>query len=154
MKYDLFDQKLVINYWSSNKQINFLLPDKFISQFSLNHRHFEHFTIPGAEQGFFQVISDNEKLKCLYYWYKKRTESNHNVDYASYEFSKAMKKNYLAFKGTYYSFKNKHQFIKYFPDEIQTNVKLFLKHYRINIRKCGDDTMLRLISFCNSLLEK
>ena len=95
MKYDIYEQKMLINYQFNDKQLNILLLNEFISEFSFNGKMFGFFSFSEMKPAFFQVIAGGNDLKCLYHWYKERRESYHNRTYSSYEFAGSIKKCYL-----------------------------------------------------------
>ncbi|OFY70135.1 MAG: hypothetical protein A2Y71_12340 [Bacteroidetes bacterium RBG_13_42_15] len=67
MKYDIYEQKMLINYQFNDKQLNILLLNEFISEFSFNGKMFGFFSFSEMKPAFFQVIAGGNDLKCLYH---------------------------------------------------------------------------------------
>jgi hypothetical protein len=151
MKYDIYEQDLLINYHFDDKQMNILLVKEFISEFSFNDKIFKYFALQGMLPGFYQVISEDSDIKCLYYWFKERRESYHNRTYSSYEFSGSSRKNYLLIGDKPVPYKNNRTFIHSFNADVQEEIRKFMKLKKIKVKKCNDSSMLRLMDFCNAL---
>lgn len=153
MKYDIFKQQIIIYYSYDNSNLQFILPNEFISEFYLNDKSFRKCSFPGIETGFFQVIhSDSEKLKCFYYWSKQRYNSYHNKDYGSYKFTDSKRKSFIMIEGSLLAYNNKNSFIKIFPKEIQLKIKKYINLNKIKVMKTDDHKMTGLIDYCAALL--
>ena len=151
LKYDMYEHKLLVNYQMGYKQVNFLLPNKFISHFGFDNKFFEYFDFKDIDSGFYQVISDKNELKCLYYWYKKRSVSNHIRAYSSFEFSESLRKSYLLSTGKIMSFTGNKSFVRFFNEKDRPLIKSYIRQKHIKVKSCDDTEMFKLITYCSSV---
>lgn len=154
MKYDVYEQKLLIRYILNDRNIRFIPPDEFISEFSFNEMHFKKYSFPGTVPEFYQVIADYDNLKCLCYWYKRRTESSHTRAFSSYRFYDSEKNCYLVLNDKLLKFRNNLSFINHFPKEKRYEIRKYLKSEKIKVLKSNDDTLRKLIDYCHKCLKK
>jgi hypothetical protein len=151
MKYDIFNNQLIL-FVKSNFSVAWIVPpDDFISAFSLGDKHFSKFSFEG-KPGFYQVVFDSDRLKCLYYWYKKMIENYGNHKYVTYEFFDGEKKCYLVLDGSFLTYRNNRSFLEILPGEIRDRARKYLKSNHIKVNKSNDDNISSLIFYCNSLL--
>jgi hypothetical protein len=151
MKYDIYDQQLIICVKNNNSAIWIVPPGDFISAFSFGDKSFSKYNFGGVAR-YYQVVFDKEKLKCLYYWFKQRGESN-KLNYSGYnEFTDSEKENFLALDGSLFKYKNNKSFIEIFPVNIKGRVKDYVSNNHINVTKSSDEKMKELLAYCNSLL--
>lgn len=153
MKYDIFEQKLLVNCNSGDKQINVLLPDEFLSRFSFNNMFFRFYTLKGIEPGYYQVINDDGLLKCLYHWVKTRSTSDYYRIYLSYEFSDNIKKSYLISDDKVVQYRGNREFINFFEKDLHSQIRKYIRQNKINVRTCVDSDMIKLIKYCKLLTE-
>jgi hypothetical protein len=115
MKYDIYDRQVIVNVKRNNYQVCFIPPNDFISAFRIGGMYFTKFEFQG-EPGFFQVVFDSGKLKCLYSWYKVRLDSGSKPGYS--EFTRSEKRKYLVMNGSFMTFRNKKSFIDRFRERL------------------------------------
>jgi hypothetical protein len=151
MKYDIYNQQLLIFVTQNNSNVWIILPNEFISSFSFDEKTFVKFTFK-REPKFYQVVCDSEKLKCLYYWLKYRYDSDHKRKFYSYGFTESARKSYLLLNDILLEYKNNSSFIRLFPQEIKYQIEGYIKSNRIKVNKCDDSIVRKLIIYCNSLL--
>jgi len=151
MKYDIFDQQLILYIKHNNSLVRIVPLNDFISAFSLGNKFFSKYNFQG-EPGFYQVVCDTEKLKCLYYWFKQKNDSNTNSKSISYEFTDSKKKNYLVLNGSIITYRNKRSFLEIFPLEIKALVRQYIVDNHIKVTKSSDEEISGLLAHCNSLL--
>ncbi len=154
MKYDIYGQELLLSYVLDDRNIRFIPLNEFISEFSLNEMYFKKYSFPGMAPGFYQVIADYGDIKCLYYWFKKRTESSHFRVITSYQFYKSEKTRYLVLDNKLLKYRNKFSFIRLFPQEKRYDIRKFLKSENIKISKSDDDSIRKLINYCHKCLNQ
>ena len=75
MKYDIYDQQLILSIINNNSIVRFVPQNDFISAFSLGDKFFSKYNFQN-EPRYYQVVFETEKLKCLYYWFKEKHYSN------------------------------------------------------------------------------
>jgi hypothetical protein len=151
MKYDIYEQQLVLSI-NNNNSTEWIVPhNDFISVFSLGDKFFSKYNFGGVTR-FYQVVNDIGKVKCLYYWSKQRFDSD-NINYLGFsEFTKSEKENYLLLDGSLEKYKNNRTFTKLFPNEIRAQLREYIRNNHINVTNSSDEKIEELLTFCNSLL--
>ncbi len=151
MKYDIYDQQLVLSIKNYNSIEQIVPLNDFISAFSLGDKFFSKFNFLG-EPRFYQLVFDTEKVKCLYYWFKKKSDSN-RINFLGFnEFTESEKENYLILDGSLKKYKNNRSFTELFPNKIKARVKEYIRNNHINVAKNGDEKIKKLLTYCNALL--
>lgn len=151
MKYDIYNNQLIL-YVKNDISVAWIVPpDDFISVFSLGDKHFSKLNFEG-EPRFYQVVFDSEKLKCLYFWYKKMLETYDDRKDISYNFFDSEKKCYLVLNGSFLTYRNNKSFMEILPGEIKDQVRKYIKGNHIKVNKSNDDKISALLFYCNSLL--
>ena len=148
LKYDIFEQHIIINYSYDYKKLWVVLPDEFISEFSFKGMSFKKFEFPGHFPTFYQVIGNSDELQCLYHWSKKRNDSDHLRVYFSYEFTDEGRASYLLLDGQLLKYYNNLSFIKKFPKAMQNQVRKYIKSHDIKVSKSKDKLISDLIDYC------
>jgi hypothetical protein len=151
MKYDIYDQQLILSVINNNSIVWFVPQNDFISAFSLGDKFFSKYNFQN-EPRFYQVVFETEKLKCLYYWFKEKHDSNKSNYFGYNEFTESEKEKFLTLDGSFKKYKNNRSFTELFPVEIRTLVKEYLKNDHINVARSSDEKIKELLSYCNSLL--
>ncbi len=151
INYDIYEQQLVLYITHHNSIAWIIPPHDFISSFSIGDKFFTKQTFQNDQQ-FYQVIFDSEKLRCLYYWYKLRSDSDHKTNYNSYEFSDSRKKTFLLLNDEYVRYRDNRSFANLFPGEIKSEIRKYIKANGIKVAKSSDSDIIELISYCNSML--
>jgi hypothetical protein len=151
MKYDIYDQQLVLNI-KNNNSIEWIVPhNDFISAFSLGDIFFSKYNFGGVTR-FYQLVNDTGKVKCLYYWFKQKYDSTNIIYMGFSEFTDSEKENYLLLDGSLKKFKNNRSFTELFPNEIKARVRGYIRNNHINVAKSSDEKIKELLTYCNSLL--
>jgi hypothetical protein len=151
MKYDIYDQQLILCVNNNNLIAWIVPPNDFISDFSLGDKFFSKYKFQG-EPRFYQVVFDTEKLKCLYYWFKQRGDSN-KLNYSGYnEFTDSEKESYVILDGSLKNYKNNRSFTELFPNEIKARVREYIRSNHIKVAKSSDEKIKELLTYCNSFL--
>jgi len=151
MKYDIYDQQLVLGL-NNNNSIEWIVPhNDFISAFSLGDKLFSKYNFGGVSR-FYQIVGDTGKVRCLYYWFKQRVDSN-NINYLGFsEFTGNEKENYLLLDGSLKKYNNNSSFTKLFPNEIKARLREYIRNNHINVAKSSDEKLKELLTYCNSIL--
>lgn len=151
MKYDIYDQQLVLSIYNNNSTEWIVPHNDFISVFSLGDKFFSKYNFGGVTR-FYQVVTDIGKVKCLYYWFKQKYTSTNIINMGFTEFTDNEKENFLVIDSSLKQYKNNGSFIKLFPAEIKARVRLYIRNNRINVTKSSDEKIKELLTYCNSLL--
>lgn len=150
MKYDIYDQQIIINPKPDNSMLMILLANEFVSEFWVDGLHFKKFSFEESESSFYQVVSDKDDIKCYHAWYKLRYKSYHNANNVSFIFSDSKQKSFLLINGKLFRYRNNRSFVSLFPDKAKSQIRRFLKSERIKINKADDGAMKEVIHFCQS----
>ncbi|MCK4922229.1 MAG: hypothetical protein KAS71_14355 [Bacteroidales bacterium] len=153
-KYDVYNQSLILKSDLENYQITTLLAIEFVTEFSFSGMLFRKYSFNGEAPAYFQVVSDEDEIVCLYYWHKTRIESIHQRIYSSFKYSESKHKNYLLINEQIGQFRNNRSFVKLFPMNIQRDILSYLKSEKLRVKKVTDAEMSGIIQFSKPLLLK
>ncbi|MCF8225298.1 MAG: hypothetical protein K9J30_05425 [Bacteroidales bacterium] len=151
LKYDIFNQDLIIRHDEENVVTQSILSHEFVSEFTINGLIFKNLSMDPSEKGYYQLVADDSHLSCFYFWYKSRNES-HEGKYKIYVFSDNQKRKYLQIENQLFIYRNNRNFVRSFPEASRSRIKNYLKNNRINVRKADDSQMQELIGFCDPLI--
>lgn len=154
LNYDLFNQLLILSReYQGVLQMNLLEPE-FVSGFQLKGKSFIHAAFDGETPGFFQLISEQQKISCYYAWYKDRREVHDSGNRSIYSFSGEKSKRYLLQEGQLQRYKSNKTFVKLFPDEARDQIKEYMQENRTLVMEANDLVMNQLIEYCNRILHQ
>lgn len=152
-KYDIYEQDLIIRTTTVDFVVQTIVPMEMVSAFSIEGMQFRKLRLLEKEPAYYQVVAEEEHISCLYFWYKTRDESLHNVNFSSYKFRKSRHLNYILINGQAYQYKNNRSFTNSFPESLRRGIKSYLKSGKYKVRKVTDTQMKEIIGFCNSTLQ-
>ena len=154
MKYDVCNQQLIVFLQTEPIREGIILPLDFTSAFSLEGRSFTKSDFQG-EPLWYQVVFDNDRLKCLYHWSKKvmETAGGGNYKYSHFEFSNSKRQSYLFINGSFELYRNNRTFIDLFPQEVRAGLGHFMKTNRLKVSAISDEKMSELMTYCNTLIK-
>lgn len=150
MKYDIYDNQLILNVKNNISAAWVVPPNDFITNFSLDGKFFSEYNLRG-EKRFYQVVFDSGNLKCLCSWQKKMHESYDNNSII-YEFFKSEKKYYLVLNDSLLTYRNNRSFLGIIPEESRAPVRRYIKGKHIKVNKSDDKIISDLFVYFNSLL--
>ena len=145
-------QQIAAKQESNNEMLTNYLSNEFINEFWLNESHFKRLSLEDNEPEYYQVISENEQLKCYYSWYKIRYKSYDKGDYLSYSFSESKFKSYMLIEGKLSRYWNNRTFLKLFPDNSKSQIRSFLRTNKIKVNKADNSSITEVIHFCQKAL--
>jgi len=150
LKYDLFDQRLILQVISPGATYNeIVVTDSHLKGFELEGRTFRKLYFPETDTLIFQVIGQGDPV-CIYYWDKDVFHNTHDLTSIG-EFSKMIRKSYVVTNSSLYRFKGARSFSKSFPEH-RAEVMRYIRRQKIRPRKSGDAEMTGLINYCSTLL--
>lgn len=151
LKYDLYDQQLLVNYVLNDFQIIFYLPTEFISEFNIENKKFVKHSFPGEETDrFYQIVGKDYPVKILYLFEKIRTKT-YKYFSPSYEFSVVMKSSFLLINSNLVGYNRNGSFVSKFPKQDHKLIKTFIRKNKISVKNSSDNEIYSLIKYCNSL---
>ena len=152
LKYEIFDQKLILFRGKDRTLESTILTKEFVSEFSILNQQFKKLTFNDNTQQFFEVVAETDQISCYYSWYKTRSETQNDKNFRIFSFSEQRHKDYLYFDGKFYRYKNNKSFLKLLPEEIRAEVKSYLKTERISVNKSVTFDIQNLIHFVEALM--
>lgn len=154
MKYDICNQQLIVFINNNPLQQGIIPPPDFISAFSLEERQFSKNDFQGEPQ-YYQVVFDNDELKCLYHWSKQTMETagSGNYRFFHYEFTASKKRSFLYINGSFEPYRKNRSFIDLFPGDTRPAIGHFMKANRIKVKKSSDQKMVELMTYCSTLIK-
>lgn len=154
IKYNIFDQELLLKPIVNKLNIEIILPIEKVDEFTISSYDFKKYSLVENVPAYYQLVVETNDMICLYHWRKSREASNHIPGFASYEFREKKVKKYLVYKGLVNTFQNNRSFVKILPLEIQESVLGYLKTNKIKVKSISDTNMTDLLHFCQSTLEQ
>ncbi len=154
LNYDIFNQQVILSRKSGDVFQMTLLPENFVSGFSIENRLFRSESFDQQPTQYYQVVAETGTLSCYYSWYKNRLESRNSGDYMIFSFSDPKRRNYLILKGILYRYKNNRSFIKAFPEPARATIREYMKENRIQVGEVNDTLMNEVIRYCHTTLDK
>lgn len=148
------NQQIVINQDAGQPKIMNLLANEFVSEFTMNKMHFKKLQFEGQEEAFYQVIAEEESVRCYYYVYKNRFKSQDEGDRTVFVFSEEDYRSYLMVKDQIYRYRNNRSFLKAFHGQAKTDIRNYLKNNHIKVNRSDEKILKDLISFCEVSLNK
>jgi len=153
IKFSSFEQQLVMKIETESFSRELVLPMEHVTEFKINDYHFRKYDLFGTGPAYYQVVTEKERITCLYLWTKSREISDHLEGYLSYKFGKDKAKKYLLMDGVVESFKNNRSYVKLFPEYAQPAISGYLKERKMKLQKMSDKSMKELVQFCDDTLE-
>ncbi|MBS4058383.1 MAG: hypothetical protein KGZ82_13780 [Bacteroidales bacterium] len=150
MKYDIFNQQLVLLYKTINGQYTQIsLSMAWMDSFELGASHFELMELQDTIKQIVQTIGKG-KLRVAYKWRKEIALEN-KIGTSYFVFSVPKRTAYLQDKQGLRKYKNNKTFVRLFDNDIQPMVKKRLRQMHLSVKKADDQQMAELLSYCNTL---
>ena len=150
LRYDIYNQQLLLIYLHDREEYHIWLHKHFITQFIVENKRFIHETL-GAfkEPRFYQVIGEGHPVKVLYYWEKGLTKVNAgNSEKTMFE---EQRESYILVDNEVYSFKGNRSFAGRFPMSFKKSIKEYLRKNATRVKRASDDEMENLVEYINTL---
>jgi hypothetical protein len=150
LNYDIYNQCVIYKYKIESGAVRqIIIPESLLDSFTLERRRFQ--TLPGIDgnKKIYQVIGSGS-FRILSFWHKK-LELNRFHGAGNRVFTKPLREFYLAYNDTLKVFRNNRTFISLFPPEKREQVRKFLRENRIRINKADDESLMKVMQYCNSI---
>ncbi len=154
MKYDIYNQQMIIKQKQNKPMVMNLLAGEFVSEFSINDKYFEKIVFEDSGPAFYQVLTEEKDIICYYFWDKKRYKEHDEGERVTFIFSESKYKSYLLIDGKLLRFRNNRSFVKLFPDKVKSQIRNYLRSNSIKLSEADDPTMKELMHFCQIALNK
>lgn len=150
LRYDIFNQKLILDYQDLYGAKNSLvLRDEWVETFSFGDRVFVRMKDMEGKEAYFQLVSGGH-VNCVYRWSKDHM-LNLSSGVSGYYFTEPKKESFLVIEGEFYPYRNNRSFLKALDPGIQRTVKSFMKEGKLKVNKAQDAQVRQLVEYCNSL---
>lgn len=147
LKYDIYNQELILHYRDNNAVINQLVvSDAWLESFDLLDAHF---VVELPEKQIYQVLGEGP-IRIFYTWHKGLFLQN-RLGVTNYSFTEPIRKMYLDDGDTRERFKNNKSFLSLFNNTFREDIRKYLRRNRINVRQADDRKMRGLLEFINEL---
>ncbi len=153
LKFDIFNQQLILNYYFNGNYTPLILPTELISYFSLEGKQFKTVCLKETGTAIYQVLGLNDSIQCLYQWSKQRRESDHLGQILSYKFTFEKRKTFLSINGELHRYMGNSSFLRVFPKNTRQQIKKFFKSNKIKVRYSNDNVIETLMEYCNEYLK-
>ena len=154
LKLDIFHQQILINPNPDDPMLSILLSNDFVSEFWVNGAHFIKYPSDDAEYVFYQVLWEEEDIKCYQAWFKMRYNSFDDKDNVRHRFSESKQRSYLEINGKLSRYTNNRSFLSLLPPASKNQIRDYLKENNMRVDKADDKLMKELIQFCQLTLVK
>lgn len=152
LKYDIFNQKLIMVYQNNvGGENQLVVSDAWLESFTLARANFQILAIDDTTSHIYQVLGNGHK-KLLYDWHKRLYLSN-RYGATNHIFTEPMRSMYLYNGEEKLKFTNNRSFVKLFGKTNQPVLRKFLRKNHIDVKKADDTAMVILLNYCNTLPE-
>lgn len=153
LNYDIFNQQLLLQYKNRLAATRvIIISDAWLESFKLKGLDFEIISLQDTLKNICQVLGAGPN-RLLYFW-KKELKLDNVTGSKNYIFTSAKKEMYLNIDSRILRFRNNRIFCSLFSLSDRASIKEYLHKNKINVKKATDQTMTKLISYCNSLYVK
>jgi len=150
LRYDIYDQKLMLIYVVNQLEYKLYLQKEFITGFKVENKTFIKEAFAANEEAkYYQVFGEDLPTKILYFREKGLSKLYANNSDEK-KFSE-QKETYVLSNGELLSFKGNRSFASKFSSERAKAIKQYLRTNKIKVKLADDDQMERLIEFIHSL---
>jgi hypothetical protein len=151
LNYDIYNQELLLKYKDIYGSYRILMVSKaWLNGFDMHNSKFELINCSDGQKRFFQVIGC-DSISVLFYWEKKLSLSD-QIGNKDLYYSDPGRSMYLYKKGQFFRFRSNKNFINYFNSDVKNEIKYFINGDKINVKKASDEKILRLITYCNEVM--
>jgi len=153
LNYDIYNQQLILKYRTRVGKLQLLvISEAWLETFHLGGLNFDMMALQDSIRRIYQVLGTGRK-RVLYSW-KKSLSLDISYGATNDVFSKPIKETYVLFGSKLMRYKNNKSFVKLFGVENQAILSKHLRRQKINVKKANDQTIGKLIIYCNSLPSK
>jgi hypothetical protein len=150
LNYDVYNQQLILKYVNSLGSTSLMeISQAWLNSFEVNNQHFEVVTTSDTAKRFCQVIGSGQYSVCYYYFRDlvpdTRTSSKKLV------FTRCEREMFVYQSNRLIRYKNNRSFVSVFNNSQKEMIRKYLRKNKIRVRKAADDSVMDLITYCNSL---
>lgn len=150
VKYDIYNQQLVLEYTDSYGSLNNLvLRIEWVEHVDFERTLFKKMKGPQGWDTYLQQIYEGS-LSCYYQW-TKLYQLNLNTGTQSYYFTDPVRSSYLYKDGTFIDYRNNRTFLKAFEKTGRKKIKQYLKKNKLKVNRASDILMAGIIEYCETI---
>lgn len=153
LNYDIYNQKLILEYKNNLDATSLIIiSDAWLESFSFKDFNFELISSQDTLKRIYQVLGTGPN-RILYYWEKYLNLDSFQGS-KNHFFSNPKKEMNVYAGNQILRYWNNKIFYSLFASDKRIAIKEYLRKNKINVKKATDQTMTRLIFYCNSLYTK
>ncbi len=151
LNYDIVNQVPLLKYTDhGGARVVIEVSDSWLKSFGIGNRVFELRQQGGVRPVIYQVIESGD-VKVLYHFQKELNLEN-VTSTPVYAFSMPKRFSSVEINGKNFAYEKNRDFVNAFNENIQVNIKNYLKTNKIKVKKSSDITINSLVNYCNTLL--
>lgn len=151
LRYNLYDQQVLLIYISNGVEYKLHLLNEFISEFKIENKKFINKGFDDNEnKKFYQVIGEDYPINVLYFWQKGLSDlyiSNSDIK----KFSSGQKETFILMYDKLISFNGNSSFARKFSSKSKPEIKKYIRKNNIKVKQANDQKMELLMEFINTL---
>ncbi len=150
LNYDIFNQKLVLQYvdgLGARNQIE--MSDAWLESFTIQEKYFEIIRTGDSLKHIFQVIGSGHY--CILYRWEKDLVLDGFIGATNHAFTLPRREMILFTDNQLYRYTNNKTFYSLFVPYQKKKIIEYLRNNRINVKKSTDSTMSNLVNYINTL---
>jgi len=152
LKYDLYGQQLLIAHQEDDMVFTTVLTKELTAAFSIHGLCFRKLALIEDEPSFYQVVAEEEALRCYYAWYRTRHESIGDNENRLYSFTEDQQRRYLAVDREVFRYFNNWTFVRIFDRSLRGAIRSHLRQNDLKIQKATDEQVREVIRFITQLI--
>ncbi|HNR43441.1 MAG TPA: hypothetical protein PKL65_14515, partial [Bacteroidales bacterium] len=149
LNYDIYNQLFLLKYTNASGTSNIIcISTAWLEGFKLGELDFKYLSFTDGPR-FYQVLGDGPDYILIYWWKELILEPT--IGKRNFAFTPAIKNRYILLDNKLMPFRNKRTLISLFKPENKQEIKDYIQHNRIRIKKASDKSMIDLINFIGKL---
>ncbi|MDF1570302.1 MAG: hypothetical protein P1P82_01645 [Bacteroidales bacterium] len=152
LKYDLYGQQLLISHQEDAMVFTTVLAKELTETFIIHGICFRKLVLMQEEPSYYQVVAEEEVLKCYYAWFRTRYESIGENENKLYSFTEDQQRRYLLMDQEVYRYFNNWTFVRIFDRSLRGAIRSHLRQNDLKIQKATDEQVGEVIRFITQLI--
>jgi hypothetical protein len=149
LNYDIYNQQLLLQYTNETGTSDIIEISKaWLESFRLGDMEFKYLTFSDGPR-YYQVIG-NGPVYILFYW---RKDLKLDVSYSGghHTFTPPIRNQYVLINNDLHPFRNKRSLIAIFDPGLKQQIRNYIHHNKIKLKKASDKKMAELINYIGNL---
>lgn len=146
LKYDIYSQRVVLEYTDYENRYNQLIIDSTrIDSFRFNGYPFKKVAMPEGEPLFYQVF-ESSPVAANVHWSKTAITFSSDLQY-THRFSNTVGTCYIEYDGQIRAVRNRKSLIAIFPDSMARLLRKYFREKKLSFREAEPEDLQHLIQF-------